>query len=737
MATVTVDSMVELRGLAAGVTGDDRAILMGYYDINDGGQGGFAWDTTSTEDDNGGTIILPDGYVGTGRWKRVCETGVLNVKWFGAVGDYDTDDTDAFRRCMDALPEDSSTPLIGAAHRGGTMLIPFGNFSLDGEFIINRHVHIVGVNDCNTGWSASVINFPIDSNGFIFSYEGGINLNFGHGASIRQVAIWSRGCSDITNLYSYLDCGTLANGDFDTILKSSRNCVYIGQSPNDCQVTLVGDSGDGVSVVDTRVGRIDGVPALCTIHYESGVSTVGDIEDAIGKRWLRSTPYTVGDIVTNDANDNTLTINRYGCITSGTSATGTAFGPTGTASDITDGTAHWEYLGLGTTLIQVATTGTTGTVLTAPGDNFATADLDGAIVAHGVTFYAGGCKVIDCDIRNFPGNGAHIQADATSPGYDLGNAQFWLLARVEIYGNLGDGVYVFGHDVNVGTASQVNCTHIGRHGFREESGFANKYDNCHAFAAGDSDALASYGYSTLDASAACFVSCYAEGNAFAPKLGSNTTWFGPGTSDGTPLGGSQVLAGQSGAITLGNGVGTEIVPLRLLRDGNIGLNQVQMEKTASFSSVALWAIGRDGRIGFLYPSGGGKPCPSFGVGGGWQPLYDFNDDTDGPGIRFGCTMGGGTFPVGQFRAYRDGGTNFADGRLTYQTWSNDPAFVDTFTMKGGKIGAGGVINPVSTIEADGDIETNNVGSGFILKSPNGTRWRIAVSNGGVLSTNAV
>lgn len=37
---------------------------------------------------------------------------------------------------------------------------------------------------------------------------------------------------------------------------------------------------------------------------------------------------------------------------------------------------------------------------------------------------------------------------------------------------------------------------------------------------------------------------------------------------------------------------------------------------------------------------------------------------------------------------------------------------------------------------DGNIETTVVGSGFILKSPDGTRYRITVANGGALSTTA-
>jgi hypothetical protein len=53
--------------------------------------------------------------------------------------------------------------------------------------------------------------------------------------------------------------------------------------------------------------------------------------------WVALTAYLVGDVVSND------TGKVYRCITAGTSAA--SGGPTGTTTDITDGTAHWCYYG--------------------------------------------------------------------------------------------------------------------------------------------------------------------------------------------------------------------------------------------------------------------------------------------------------------------------------------------------------------------------------------------------------
>lgn len=86
-----------------------------------------------------------------------------------------------------------------------------------------------------------------------------------------------------------------------------------------------------------------------------------DSAEPIAPEWLHGTDYEVGDERTNDGQK------LYVCITAGTSAL-VGSGPTGTGSNITDGTVHWRYAQANSrwwTFIDMSTLVTAGT-FTAP-----------------------------------------------------------------------------------------------------------------------------------------------------------------------------------------------------------------------------------------------------------------------------------------------------------------------------------------------------------------------------------
>lgn len=84
------------------------------------GGGIFAWDATSTLDDNTGTVIKPTGVDGglPGRWLREWDLGELDVCWFGAVGDGVADDTSAIQATINAAPD------------GATVIVPPGQYKI-------------------------------------------------------------------------------------------------------------------------------------------------------------------------------------------------------------------------------------------------------------------------------------------------------------------------------------------------------------------------------------------------------------------------------------------------------------------------------------------------------------------------------------------------------------------------------------------------------------------------------
>ncbi|MGN6398321.1 MAG: hypothetical protein ACTHMI_22300 [Mucilaginibacter sp.] len=94
----SVNLISDLIGLT-GSTNDETILLLGYNSINDGGGGEFYWDSSSTQADDGGSVIQPTGVM-TGRWVRIFYTKKVNVRFFGAVGDGLTDDLTAINNAI-------------------------------------------------------------------------------------------------------------------------------------------------------------------------------------------------------------------------------------------------------------------------------------------------------------------------------------------------------------------------------------------------------------------------------------------------------------------------------------------------------------------------------------------------------------------------------------------------------------------------------------------------------------
>lgn len=82
---VNVNSITALRAVdVANMPQGNLATVGGYYTLGDGGGGDFYYNPSSTDIDDGGTVITPS--TGAGRWLRAIDK-TFNVRWFGAKGD--------------------------------------------------------------------------------------------------------------------------------------------------------------------------------------------------------------------------------------------------------------------------------------------------------------------------------------------------------------------------------------------------------------------------------------------------------------------------------------------------------------------------------------------------------------------------------------------------------------------------------------------------------------------------
>jgi len=83
LSTIVVATIADLRGLTVGEY--SLVYVAGYWVENDGGGGWFNYSPNENEDDNGGTVISPNGSPATGRYLRNLENWEVSVQYFGAT----------------------------------------------------------------------------------------------------------------------------------------------------------------------------------------------------------------------------------------------------------------------------------------------------------------------------------------------------------------------------------------------------------------------------------------------------------------------------------------------------------------------------------------------------------------------------------------------------------------------------------------------------------------------------
>jgi len=149
-------------------------------------------------------------------------------------------------------------------------------------------------------------------------------------------------------------------------------------------------------------------------------------------------------------------------------------------------------------------------------------------------------------------------------------------------------------------------------------------------------------------------------------------------------------------------------------------------------------------VGFA-PNVGTNTCGRIGqssIANGGLAAYGFTSNTNAvPAVTFQGNLGSAspTIAAIYFDSYK---TNGSTGRVALAATEISSQFANgdsplMTVLGGGNVGIG-TTSPTSKLQVSaGDVEVDTIAKGVILKSPDGTRYRVTVANGGTLSVAAV
>ena len=231
--------------------------VFGINNVFDGACGVFSVNTNdATSADNGGTILVD---ASGRRWYRRY-SGAINVRWFGATGDGETDDTTAIQKAIDyvyslgkpgtvVIPQSSAEYIftsilvktnITLKSTGGVLKLKSGTCSNSGTtyYLVNNIGHT------NVTYDALIIDGN-KVNNTLFTVADGITAA-GAGTVVRNCKVTNPPDSGImfsdctggacvdNYVYGATDCGIYCNGSSGSAL---QNSIVSGNRIDSCSVT--------------------------------------------------------------------------------------------------------------------------------------------------------------------------------------------------------------------------------------------------------------------------------------------------------------------------------------------------------------------------------------------------------------------------------------------------------------------------------------------------------------------
>lgn len=333
MRSYVVENIAEMTALE--IEEQNASILVkGYYTAGDGGGGMFYWEKSSRAIENSGTAFRNDAG-SKGRFVRICDTENLNVRWFGAKGDGQNDDTQAFVEALKLLP-----------NVGGTIIVPNGTYNISETITVgdgnlgsqksNRNgIHIIG--DGNVVLRATkALDKVIEVKGLIHDFllsgvtvdcagkaKVGVHMTAFIGCAIRSSSIINftktglvlmggaapTGNYNIYNQFENLNVfssedgatGMLCDGDYvainDTWLTTMTNCSFVTTGKDSIGVHYrfldsislyqCTYSGTKYGILFDAIGNNDFPCGMA--YYDCSISKIGILEnddDVIRKQWF-------------------------------------------------------------------------------------------------------------------------------------------------------------------------------------------------------------------------------------------------------------------------------------------------------------------------------------------------------------------------------------------------------------------------------------------------------------------
>ena len=141
---IIVNTIADLQNINTTSLTNATVRVLGYYTPNDGGEGDFIFNSTSTSTPDNGAIVEPE--TGPGRWFRVC-ADEINILWYGCKGDGATDNSQYLQAANSY-----------AQAWAWNLYVPEGNYAIDSNPAFTVPVRFA----CNAIFSWSGFSMPID-----------------------------------------------------------------------------------------------------------------------------------------------------------------------------------------------------------------------------------------------------------------------------------------------------------------------------------------------------------------------------------------------------------------------------------------------------------------------------------------------------------------------------------------------------------------------------------------------